>query len=355
MSSDFGTNIKISIFGESHGTAVGAVLDNLPAGEEINMEELEAFMHRRPGGNTPYSTPRKEADIPKIISGIYNGYTTGAPLCVIIENTNTRSQDYAFDIPRPGHADYPAYVKYNGFNDYRGGGHFSGRLTAPLCAAGGIVMQILRRRNVKIIAHIASIADIEDLPFDTIDPENWNIEKLSKSNFAVLSDEAGERMKAAVIKAKERNDSLGGIVECGISGLPVGIGGPLFGGLEGKISYAVFGIGAVKGIEFGSGFASASMLGSECNDPFVMHNGDIVTETNHHGGILGGMASGMPIIFRAAFKPTPSIATQQCSVSLSRHENTKLEIHGRHDPCIVPRAVVCVEAAAALAIADFIL
>lgn len=351
MSSEIGNKIKISIFGESHGEAIGVVINNLPAGEKIDEEELRAFMQRRQGGNNPFSTPRKEADEVKFLAGIYQGFTTGAPLCAIIENNNTRSKDYNADIPRPGHADYTAYIKYGGFSDHRGGGHFSGRLTAPLCIAGGILIQILKRRGIEIISHIYSIGNVCDKPFNPVSPDISGID----TEFPLLNPSLKEKMQNEIIEAKADKNSVGGVVECAICGVPAGLGEPVFGGIENKIASTVFGIGAVKGIEFGIGFEAAKMRGSLVNDPFIIDNGEIKTATNNHGGILGGISSGMPIIFRTAFKPTPSISKLQKSVSLSKMEETDLEIIGRHDPCIVLRALPCIESAAAAVIADLLL
>lgn len=350
MSSQIGTNIKISIFGESHGEAIGVLIDSLPAGEEIDLIALRAFMKRRQGGNNPFSTPRKEADEIKFLSGILNGRTTGAPLCAIIENKNARSSDYNANIPRPSHADYAAHIRYGGNADLRGGGHFSGRLTAPLCIAGGILMQILSRRGIKIISHIYSIGKINDEPFNPVSPKC-----ASDLEFPVLNPLIKEEMQKEILSAKESEDSVGGVLECAILGLDAGLGNPIFGGIENLISSVIFGIGAVKGIEFGLGFEAATRRGSEVNDPFIIKNGKIATETNNHGGILGGISSGMPIIFRTAFKPTPSIAKTQKSVSLSKMEETELKIVGRHDPCIALRALPCIESAAAIAISDLLL
>ncbi len=351
MSSETGSKIKISIFGESHGGGIGVVIDNLPHGEKISEEELREFMLRRQGGNDPFSTPRKEADEVEFLSGIFKGYTTGAPLCAVIRNNNTRSKDYNSDIPRPGHADYTAYVKYGGFSDFRGGGHFSGRLTAPLCVAGGILMQMLNRRGIKIMSHIYSIGNIYDTPFDPVKPQLHGLDK----DFPVFSQRAKEEMKAEILDAAKNKDSVGGICECAVTGINAGVGMPIFDGLENAIAKTIFGIGAVKGIEFGIGFEGSKMRGSQVNDPFSVEDGKIVTQTNNHGGILGGISSGMPIIFRVAFKPTPSISMPQQSVSLKNMTEETLEIIGRHDPCIVKRALPCVESAAAAAIADFIL
>ena len=351
MSSEFGKKIKISIFGESHGEAIGVVINNLPSGEKIDLLKLDEFMKRRQGGNNPYSTPRKETDKIRFLSGIANGYTTGAPLCGIIENNNTRSGDYNRDLPRPGHVDYTAYAKYGSFTDHRGGGHFSGRLTAPLCIAGGILKQIMERRGINVISHIYSIGKIFDTPFDMINPDINGVD----TDFPVLNKDIKEKMQQEIINAKNEKDSVGGIIECAITGLKAGVGEPIFDGIENKIAGLVFGIGAVKGIEFGIGFDASQMRGSLVNDPFIIENGQIKTATNNHGGILGGISSGMPVIFRTAFKPTPSIGKLQKTVSLSKMQEADLEIIGRHDPCIVPRALPCIESAGLIAIADFIL
>ncbi len=355
MSSETGKNIKLTIFGESHGAGIGMVLDNIPAGEEINMDELYRFMLRRQGGNNPYSTPRKEADKPEFLSGVLEGKTTGSPICAVIRNENTRSGDYKLDIPRPGHADFTAYVKHGGANDARGGGHFSGRLTAPLCIAGGILKQILKRKGIQIHAHISSIGGINDIPLNNMKPDENQLNILKNTDFPVLDTEAGKQMKAKILDVRSQANSVGGSVECVIYGVGAGYGDPIFDGIENRIASAIFGLGAVKGIEFGSGFDSAKMTGTESNDEFYIENGEIKTYTNNHGGILGGITSGMPIVFNTAFKPTPSIGVEQRSVSFSEKNNVTFKTHGRHDPCIVPRAVPCVEAVAALVIADFIL
>lgn len=349
MSEVYGENIQISIFGQSHAPAIGVTIEGLPAGEAIDLDELKAFLSRRAPGNNAWSTPRKEADEPEIQCGLANGKTCGAPLTAIIRNQNTRPGDYANlrTVPRPGHADYTAYVKYDGSADMSGGGHFSGRLTAPLCIAGGICKQILKREGIEIKARIQAIGGIED-PGDLLTQE-------IAADFPVINAEAGQKMQECIAKALSEGDSVGGIIECAVTGLPVGLGGPLFDGMEGRISQAVFGIPAVKGIEFGVGFAAAKLRGSENNDAFCMKDGKVQTETNRCGGILGGITNGMPLVFRAAFKPTPSIARPQKSVDLTTGEETTLEIKGRHDPCIVPRAVPCIEAAAAIAVYDALL
>lgn len=355
MSSETGEKIRVSVFGESHGTAIGAVVDHLPPGEEIDLVKLQDFLKRRQGGNNKYSTPRKEADVPEIVSGIKDGKTTGAPLCLIIKNENTRSKDYETDIPRPGHADFTAYTKYQGFCDLRGGGHFSGRLTAPLCAVGGILLQILERRGIEIVAHLASVGDVEDEKIATLSLDKDQRDNIKGGGFPTFSKEAGEQMQDQILRAREEGDSVGGCVACGIYGLPAGIGNPMFDGVENKIASAIFGLGGVKGIEFGLGFEAARRKGSENNDAFYMDQDKVKTRTNNHGGILGGITTGMPVTFQVAFKPTPSIAKEQESICFSKREDVILSTKGRHDPCIAVRAVPCVEAVAAIAIADFIL
>ncbi len=357
MSSCYSGNIRISIFGQSHSDGVGCVIDGLPAGEKIDLDALQAFLNRRAPGNSPLATARKEADMPEILSGLVDGITCGAPLCAVIRNTNTRSKDYdnIRDIPRPGHADYTAQVRYSGFQDVSGGGHFSGRLTSALCIAGGIMKQMLERRGIFIGAHIKSIAGIVDASFDPVNLEKEALTAPASKAFPVIDDAAGEKMRSAILSAKEKLDSVGGVIECAAIGVPAGIGDPMFDGMENRIARIVFAIPAVKGIEFGAGFEAASLCGSENNDEFFMDGENIRTATNNAGGILGGITSGMPLIFRTAIKPTPSIARAQDSISLSRMENAALEVHGRHDPCIVPRAVPVMEAVLAIALMDAIL
>ena len=357
MSSTWGNKIKISVFGQSHAEAIGVCIDGLPAGERVDREELQRFMQRRAPGRSAVSTPRREADEVKILCGLVEDVTCGAPLAAIIENTNTRSKDYTFlkETPRPAHADYPAQVKYGGFQDVRGGGHFSGRLTAPLCIAGGICLQILARKGIEIAAHICSVGDVQDEGFDPRCISRESLAGLRAADFPTLSAEKGEEMRALILAAAAEGDSVGGTVECIVTGLPVGIGGPLFGGLDGKIASAIFGIPAVKGVEFGAGFGAAEMKGSENNDPYTVKDGKIQTLSNNAGGILGGISTGMPVLFKTAFKPTPSITKPQQSVRLSTLEETELRVVGRHDPCIVPRAVPVVEAVTAIAVLDALL
>lgn len=353
MSSTYGENLKLSIFGQSHGAAIGMTLDGIPAGLPVDLEALQTFLNRRAPGQNDWSTPRKEADRPEILSGLVDGFTCGAPIAALIRNTNTKSRDYAnlLDIPRPGHADYTAQVKYGGFQDVAGGGHFSGRLTAPLCIAGGMCKQWLEQMGIRIGAHILAIGECGDVYFDPMDPELEGV----GTDFPVLEEASGKAMRQRIAQAREARDSVGGIIECAITGLPAGIGEPMFGGMESRIAQIVFGIPAVKGVEFGIGFDCACVPGSQSNDDFAIADGKIVTRTNNTGGIQGGITNGMPVIFTAAFKATPSIACAQQSVSLSRMEEVTLEVKGRHDPCIVPRAVPVVEAAAAIAVYDLIL
>ena len=349
MSSTYGENLKLSIFGQSHGPAIGMVLDGIPAGLPVNTDELQAFLNRRAPGNGDWSTPRKEADQPEFLSGILNGATSGAPIAAIIQNTNTRSGDYDSlkNRPRPAHADYTAQVKYGGYQDAAGGGHFSGRLTAPICIAGGLCKQWLTQMGISIGAHILSIGTVTDDSFDPIRPQLELVDAL----FPVLSHDASVQMQSAIAEVRKASDSIGGRIECAITGLPVGLGEPMFGGVESKLSQILYGIPAVKGLSFGD----TMTLGSDNNDAFTWENGTVRTETNHCGGILGGITNGMPVVFTVSVKPTPSIALPQQTVDLHTGENVTISITGRHDPCIVPRAVPVVEAAAAIAIYDLIL
>lgn len=349
MSSSYGENLRIHIFGESHGPAVGVAVEGIPAGERVDLEELQRFLDRRAPGRSAWSTPRKEADVPEFLSGLREGRTCGTPLTAILKSANTRSGDYDAlrDVPRPGHADYTAWVKYGESRDSRGGGHFSGRLTAPLCVAGGICLQLLAREGITVLSRIAAIGGIRD--------EGELTASTAEKAFPTVSDSAGEAMRSAIAAARAEGDSLGGVIECTVLGLPAGLGDPMFDGMENRIAAAVFGVPAVKGIEFGAGFAAAGLRGSENNDAFSVENGRIITDSNHCGGILGGITDGMPLTFRAAVKPTPSLARPQQSVDLKTGEIVPLTVTGRHDPCIVPRAVPCLEAAAAIAVYDALL
>ena len=352
MSSTYGEMIKLSIFGQSHGAAIGMVLDGIPAGLPVDPDNLQQFLNRRAPGQHDYATPRREEDKPEFLSGIIDGFTCGAPISAIIHNTNTRSGDYSAlkDCPRPGHADYTAQIKYGGYQDAAGGGHFSGRLTAPLCIAGGLCKQWLEAKGVKIAGHISVIAGIADDPvsLDWAAPDLDSIQQ----EFPVINADAGEKMREAIAKARSEGDSVGGLIECIITGIPAGLGDPMFGGMESRIAQIVYGVPAVKGLEFGSGFTGSYLRGSQNNDEFFIEDGQIKTRNNYAGGILGGITSGMPLVFQVAIKPTPSISRPQQSISFASMENKALEVKGRHDPCIVPRAVPVIEAAAAVAIFD---
>lgn len=361
MSSTLGTNYKISIFGESHGTAIGAVIDAPPPGLVIDMEQVRVQMARRAPDGKDGSTKRVEADTPLIQSGVLERdgvlTATGAPLCVLIQNTNTRSGDYVniARIARPAHADYTGYIHYNGYNDIRGGGHFSGRLTAPLVFAGAVARQALSKMGIRICAHIASIGDVRDAALDPCDIPVDLADRLSHSDFPVLDAVQEKLMKNEIERARMDADSTGGIIECAVTGIPAGIGAPIFDALECKIAHAVFGIPAVKGLEFGAGFELTKMRGNTANDPMRICNGRVVTTTNNNGGILGGITNGMPVIFRAAVKPTASIGLPQQSIDYAQNCDAALIIKGRHDACIVPRAVPVIEAAAAVAVLDEIM
>ncbi len=357
MSCNFGNNIKITVFGQSHSEAIGVVIDGLPSGFKIDTEKCAEFMARRAPGQNDLSTPRKEADEVKIISGVVDNITCGAPLCAVIENTNTRSGDYdkLRILPRPSHSDFAAMVKHGGFNDIRGGGNFSGRMTAPLCFAGAVCLQILEEKGIDIGAHISSIGKVNDDRFDGVNVSKSDFDNIHSKAFAVIDDAKGELMRREIYDAKADGDSVGGTIECAVTGVPAGIGDPMFDGIENSISRAVFGIPAIKGIEFGSGFEGSKLRGSENNDDFISADGKIKTATNNHGGILGGISSGMPIVFRCAVKPTPSIAREQQSVNTQTLEEESLVIGGRHDPCIVPRAVPCIEAITAIVITDYLI
>lgn len=351
MSSCFNGGVSVSIFGESHGRGIGVVIDNLPAGEEIDLDKIGEFMARRAPKKDGTSTTRNEKDLPEIMSGLFEGKTTGTPLCAVIFNSDQHSGDYGniSHIARPAHADYTGFLRYNGANDYRGGGHFSGRLTAPLCFAGAVCGQILEHRGITTGAHIERIKNVSDGKFDPVNVTSEQLNAL-KNGFPVISADSEAKMREVINSARMNLDSVGGVVECAAVGFPAGIGSPTMDGLENIISRLVFSIPAVKGIEFGNGFSCADIFGSENNDEFIIENGKIATKTNNHGGILGGISSGMPIIFRAAFKPTPSISRPQNSVDFKEMTETELIIKGRHDPCVVVRAVPCVESAMNIAL-----
>jgi len=358
MTSTWGELLRISLFGESHGAGIGVVMDGVPPGEALDMEAIAAFMERRAPGKMPWSSRRVEADLPRVLSGIYQGKTTGTPISAIIENTDARAQDYAdqADVPRPGHADFTGRIRYRAANDPRGGGHFSGRITAPLCFAGAVCLQMLKRRGIFVAARVRSIGNIADAPVDTAVPGIKELKAVGSKAFPVLDDEKGRQMIDAVEQACAQGDSLGGVVQCFAIGLPVGLGDPMFGGVESRLASILYGIPAVKGVAFGDGFAACCRRGSENNDAFyVNEDGQVHTLTNHEGGINGGITSGMPVVFDVAFKPTPSIGKPQQSVNIKTMQQETRIISGRHDPCIVPRAIVAVEAAAAIALLDLML
>lgn len=357
--STWGERLRLSIFGGSHSKAIGVVLEGLPAGEVLDWEKILLQMRRRAPGQDKTATPRKESDLPEILSGIDGDMVlTGDPVSVCIYNSNQHSKDYESlrHTPRPGHADYPAYVKYHGKNDLRGGGHFSGRLTAPLVFAGAVCRQLLEKRGILIGSHVLSAGGVWDEVFDSVQVTAEELRRLSEMYFPVLSDTARQKMTDRITEVRSRGDSVGGVVECAVTGLPVGLGTHMFGGMENVLSSLLFGIPAMKGIEFGAGFRAAEMMGSENNDSFYYdESGEVRTATNHAGGVLGGMTSGMPLLFRVAFKPTPSIVAAQQTVHLGEKRDARIAIKGRHDPCIVPRAAPAVEAAAAVAVCELML
>ena len=359
MSSTWGSNLKISIFGESHSKAIGIVIDGIPAGTVIDREQLLAFLARRSSRGGKLDTPRIEADQPQLLSGMLPDpqdpnllVACGTPVCAMIENANTQSKDYdqLRSVARPGHADFTGFMRYHGCNDIRGGGHFSGRLTAPLCFAGAIAKQYLRQYGIEVGAHIRSIGSVEDNPFDPVTVSASTLLAVQEKFFPVLD----EQMQQLIADSRDRQDSVGGVIECASVGLPAGIGDPMFDCIESRIASLVFGIPAVKGIEFGLGFGFAAQTGSQANDPFCIKDGQIKTATNHNGGILGGITNGMPVLFRTVIKPTPSISQKQQTVNFRTGQPVELTITGRHDPCIVRRAVPCIESAAALALMDFL-
>ncbi len=356
MSSMLGKKIKVSVFGESHGKAIGVVVDSFPPGFEIDLDKVNFEMARRAPGKTKMSTPRQEKDQYEIVSGFFEGKTTGTPLCSIIRNSDTKSGDYSLlkDIVRPGHADLTGKLRYKGFNDYRGGGHFSGRLTAPIVFAGAVAKQILEEKGIYIASHISKLSNIKDKDFDAVNVKYDDIKDLKNMRLPVLDKSIEKDMEDEILKMRENLDSVGGIIETVVLNMPGGIGSPIFDSVESIIASGMFSIPAVKGVEFGKGFDIANMKGSEANDEYYLENGEIKTYTNNNGGILGGITSGAPITFKVAIKPTPSISQKQKSVNVSTMENSELEIVGRHDPCILPRAAVVVEAVTALCILDLL-
>lgn len=356
MGSTWGNSIKISIFGESHGAGIGVTIDGFPPGVPFDEAFVLREMERRAPGRNQQSTARKEADLPRVLSGLFAGKTTGTPICAVIENTNQHSGDYAglAAQPRPGHADYTGFVRYQGCNDPRGGGHFSGRLTAPLVFAGALCKLWLKSEGVLVGSHIQSIAQIQDMPFDDVSVPAEQLEALRLAEYPVNNPRALTAMLAAIEDARQQQDSVGGVIECAATGLPAGLGSPMMDTVESRLSSILFAVPAVKGVEFGAGFSFAAMRGSHANDPFYEENGVVRTETNNNGGVLGGITSGMPLLVRAAIKPTPSIAAEQHTLNIRTGRVEPLSIHGRHDPCIVTRAAPVVEAACAVALADLL-
>ncbi len=348
----WGSNIRVSIFGESHGEGIGVVIDGLPGGIKLDMGKINREMERRAPGRSSISTSRSEADSVEILSGFVNGMTTGTPIAGVIRNTNTISKHYEKDLIRPGHADYTGFTKYGANHDYRGGGHFSGRITAPLVFAGAIAKQVLEAEGVYVGAHILKIKDVSDKGFDYAKVTAEEIKKLTQKSFPVFDEVQGDLMKKVIADAKMNKNSVGGMVECAVVGMPPGKGSPFFGSVESRLSSMMYSIPAVKGVAFGAGGAFADMFGSEANDEFYCEDGVIKTYTNNNGGINGGITNGMPVIFKTVIKPTASIALKQRTVDISKMENTEIEIHGRHDPCIVHRGAIVVENAAALVMLD---
>ena len=357
MSGIYGMNIKMAIYGESHGASIGLVIDGVPPGLQLDLEQIEKEMARRAPGKNQLSTQRKESDSFAIQSGFFEGYTTGTPLCVVIKNSDQHSKDYSIlkDKMRPGHADYAGFVRYQGFNDYRGGGHFSGRLTAPLVFMGAVAKQALAQAGILVGAHILQIADIKEEYFNPLGIEDKKIAELAGKDFAVMDDAIGEKMQAKILEAKAELNSVGGVIEAMVTNVPAGLGAPYFDSVESRLSHALFSVPAVKGVEFGDGFGISAMTGAEANDQLHYEEGKVVAETNHNGGITGGITNGMPVIFRVAIKPTPSISREQKTISLQEKCDTTLTIVGRHDPCIVQRAVPVIEAVTAWTMWDLLL
>lgn len=358
MRGSFGQHFKLTIFGESHGGAIGMVIDGIPAGTSIDEAEIARHMARRAPGNDPTATARKEPDRVRIVSGLFEGRATGTPLCGLIENTNTRSGDYAQlrAKMRPGHADYAGHVKYAGYNDPRGGGHFSGRLTAPLVFAGSIARALLAQRGIAIGAHIAAIGEVQDAPFDAVNLDSTTLLRLQESRFPLLNPARETEMRAQVNAARLEGDSIGGVIECAAAGVPAGIGSPFFGSVESVTSQLLFSIPAVKSVEFGDAGWMARMRGSQANDAMTFgEDGRVACLTNHNGGVTGGITNGMPVVFRVCVKPTPSIAHAQQTVDLVTGESATLAISGRHDPCIVPRAAVVIESSLAIALCELMM
>lgn len=357
MSTTWGNNIKLTIFGESHGAALGGVIDGMPAGIKLDLELIKMEMARRAPGNNNLSTPRKEADEVEILSGYFEDRTTGTPLSFIIRNTNTKSKDYSLfkNIMRPGHGDYTGDVKYFGFNDYRGGGHFSGRITAPLVFAGAIAKQILEKKEIYIGSHIKSIYNIEDNNFNELGIEKEALLSLKKESLPLLNKDIKNDMEEIILRARAEGDSVGGTIELMVLNPGKGLGSPFFESVESRLAQILFSVPAVKGVEFGEGFNMATLKGSEANDAYVIEENEIKTKSNKNGGILGGITNGMPIIFKVAIKPTPSISKLQETVDIKKMTETTLEVKGRHDPCIIPRAIPVIESVTALVMLDLFL
>ena len=357
MSGMYGMNIKMAIYGESHGASIGLVIDGVPPGLKLDLEAIEKEMARRAPGKNQLSTQRKESDSFAIQSGFFEGYTTGTPLCVVIKNSDQHSKDYSIlkDKMRPGHADYAGFVRYQGFNDYRGGGHFSGRLTAPLVFIGAVAKQALAQEGMLVGAHILQIADIKEENFNPLGIEDKTVAELAAKEFAVLDDAIGEKMQARILEAKADLNSVGGVIEAMVTHVPAGLGAPYFDSVESRLSHVLFSVPAVKGVEFGDGFDIGAMTGAEANDTLHFEDGKVVADTNHNGGITGGITNGMPVTFRVAIKPTPSISREQKTVSLAEQCDTTLTIVGRHDPCIVQRAVPVIEAVTAWTMWDLLI
>lgn len=355
MSSIWGKHFIIDIFGESHGPKIGVVIHGVTPGTVIDFAKVRAFLDRRRAGGEAWSTPRREADDFEVVSGYNDGHAEGTPLCVMFHNTQHNSADYAGHPNRPGHADYTGFMRYGGFNDPRGGGHFSGRLTAPLVFAGAVAAQMLEARGIYAATHIRRIADIEDAPFDKTSIPRELAQRLAAARLPLIDETKRELIEQAVVDATSQGDSVGGIIECALSGVPAGVGSPMMDTVESALSSILFAVPAVKGVSFGEGFGFASLRGSEANDAYTLKDGHIVTKTNHNGGILGGITTGMPIVFEAVIKPTASISIPQQTVNLEKLESETITVKGRHDACIVPRAAAAIEAAACIALLDLIL
>ncbi|MDK2827532.1 chorismate synthase [Clostridium butyricum] len=357
MSGMWGNKLKVSIFGESHGAGIGITIDGLPSGIEIDMEEVLKEMARRAPGKSRLSTARKEGDQPEILSGFFEGKTTGTPLCAVIRNSDQHSKDYGKlkDLMRPGHADYPGFIRYKGFNDYRGGGHFSGRITAPLVFAGAVCKQILNIKGINVGAHVKSIGTIYDKSFDEVELTKELLDNLKINELPLLCSEKEEMMRNAILEARSDCDSVGGTIECTVIGIDAGVGNPFFDSVESTLAHLMFSVPAVKGIEFGKGFEMSELRGSQCNDEYYYDGDKVKTYTNNNGGITGGITNGMPILFKVGIKPTPSIAKKQRTIDIAENKESELIIEGRHDPCIVQRAVPVIEAVTAIGILDLVL